>query len=328
MDCLTFLTRKPRKEPFSLYVVAGDEAFLRRRALEKLRQEILGDASEEFACSVFQGDGTDWSVARNEVSTLPFLSERRLVIVESADGFVKNHRAKLEKFVKEEPPKTGVLILDLKSWPSNTKLAKMIDKNATITCKAPSVPKLVDWCCQWALDHHDKQLVKNAAQWLVELVGQEMGLLDQEIAKLAVYVGDAKKISRQDVDRLVGNNRADKIFKIFNLIGQGQVAGALAFLDRALSLGDDPMALWGGMSWHLRRLAQAARLTQEGKSITGAVREVGLYDSTGAIQQMKHLGRRRLAKLYDWLVEFDLGVKGDSTLPPRTLLERLIIRLR
>jgi DNA polymerase-3 subunit delta len=42
---------------------------------------------------------------------------------------------------------------------------------------------------------------------------------------------------------------------------------------------------------------------------------------------MKHLGRRRLGKLYDWLMEVDLGLKGGSLLPPRTLLERLVVRL-
>ena len=42
---------------------------------------------------------------------------------------------------------------------------------------------------------------------------------------------------------------------------------------------------------------------------------------------LRHLGRRRLDRVYDWLLEADLGMKGDSQLPERTQLERLIIRL-
>jgi len=32
-------------------------------------------------------------------------------------------------------------------------------------------------------------------------------------------------------------------------------------------------------------------------------------------------------KLYDWLLEVDLGIKGSNTLDPGTQLERLIVRL-
>ena len=44
-------------------------------------------------------------------------------------------------------------------------------------------------------------------------------------------------------------------------------------------------------------------------------------------QQLKHLGRRRLDRLYDWLLETDLGLKGSSWLPPKTLMERLVVQL-
>jgi DNA polymerase-3 subunit delta len=46
-----------------------------------------------------------------------------------------------------------------------------------------------------------------------------------------------------------------------------------------------------------------------------------------AEQQLRHLGRRRLDHLYDWLLETDQGLKGGSQLSPRILLERLVVRL-
>jgi hypothetical protein len=42
---------------------------------------------------------------------------------------------------------------------------------------------------------------------------------------------------------------------------------------------------------------------------------------------MRWLGRRRLGRLYDWLLQTDLGLKGMSPLPPRTLFERLVVEL-
>src|SRR5205814_115297 len=83
------------------------------------------------------GDKTDWSTVRAELDTLPFLSPRRVVVVEAADPFVTRHRAQLEKYVGQ-PAANGVLILDVKAWPATTKLAKLVPDAQTIVCKAPA----------------------------------------------------------------------------------------------------------------------------------------------------------------------------------------------
>src|SRR5262249_10457486 len=157
--------------------------------------------------SVHAGDKASFTAITDELRTLPFLSPCRLVVVENADPFVTDNRAELERYVAEPSP-TGVLVLVVKTWMSTTKLAKLLDAQATITCKAPATHRLPEWCVRWASATHGKQLTAPAAQLLVELVGPEMGLLDQEMGKLAVYVGEAKRIDQQDVDRLVGHNRA------------------------------------------------------------------------------------------------------------------------
>ncbi len=46
-----------------------------------------------------------------------------------------------------------------------------------------------------------------------------------------------------------------------------------------------------------------------------------------AEKQLRHLGRDRAVKLYGWLSEADLDLKGSSALPPRLIIERLIVRL-
>src|SRR5262249_11216119 len=156
----------------------------------------------------------------------PFLSACRLVVVENADPFVSQFRTQLEKYVAA-PAATGVLVLDVKSWPANTRLAKLLSDEATIVCKAPAAHRLPVWCAQWAASCHGKQLSAEAAKLLVDLTGTDMGQLERELAKLAIYAGDAKRIEPADVDKLVGNSRAENLWKIFDAIGAGNAAGAL-----------------------------------------------------------------------------------------------------
>jgi DNA polymerase III subunit delta len=328
MDALAFLERASKSKPQPIYALSGDEAFLKRQVLAALQPLLLGDADPAFAWSSTPGDQAVWSAIRGELETLPFLSPRRVMVVEAADGFVTQFRTALEKYAAT-PSSCGVLVLEVKSWPSNTKLAKLVPEAATIVCKTPQSNVIAKWCALRAKNEYGKVLAAEAAVWLIELVGPDMGLLDQELAKLAVYAGDRPNIQREDVDQLVGRSREAETFKIFDAIGAGTSADALAILDRLLDQGDEPLAILGAFSWQLRRLAQIGRAVASGVSRSTALEAAGVipWQRAGVETLLQHLGRRRLAKLYDWLVDADFTMKSTGKLPDRLTLERLVVRL-
>jgi DNA polymerase-3 subunit delta len=334
MDSLTFLERAARTAVQPLYVLHGDEHFLKRQVLSALRKLVLGPEDDGFALSSYPGDKAVWAAVHDELETLPFLSARRLIVVEGADPFVTRERARLEKFaaaLAERPASTGVLVLEVQTWTATTRLAKLVPEPCTISCKTPSGHQLADWAVKWCAAGHRKQLPVAAARLLVDLVGPEMGLLDQELGKLATYVGSAQRIEPADVDKLVGSSRTETTWKLFDLIGEGKTGEAVSYLDRLLDQGDEPIRLLGAFSMQLRRLAQAWRLTTQGVSISEALERAGVpgypVARRAAEQQMRHLGRRRLDQLYDWLLQTDLGMKGSSALAPGVLLERLVVQL-
>lgn len=328
MEAFTFLESAGKSKPRPVYVLAGDEAFLKREVRATLEKLLIGDADPAFAVSAIPGERGEWPAIRSELDTLPFLSPRRVVVVESADAFVTKYRPALEKYVAE-PSQVGTLVLDVKSWPSNTKLAKLVPDYATINCKSPSEPKLVSWSRERARSAYGKSFDADAAGWLVQLAGTEMGVLDQELAKLAVYVGDTKAIMREDVDRLVGRSRNADTFAIFDAIAAGRSGDALAILERLIEQGEDPLALLGAFSWQLRQLGQVNRYLKSGLTPAAAIdrAEVKPFNRGRVDGLLRHLGRRRLDMLYDWLLEADLGMKGSSQLPPRLTLERLVVNL-
>jgi DNA polymerase-3 subunit delta len=331
MDSQSFLERISRAEPRPVYVLHGDEDFLKRQVLEALREHVLGPEGQAFGLSVYEGDKADFAVIRGDLETLPFLSPRRVVVIESADEFVSENRAALEKYVAQ-PAATGLLVLVVDSWPSTTKLARALEGPSTVVCKAFSEKRLPEWCIQRAAVAHGKQLAAAAAQMLVDLVGKDLGQLDQELAKLAVYVGDGSRIDSTAVDQLVGHSRAENMWKIFDAIGGGRTGDALALLDRLFGQGEDPMRILAGFSMRLRQLAQAYRLNQQGVPLSAALERAGIpsFGVKAGEQQLRHLGRRRGERLYDWLLETDLSLKGtgpQSQLPPRTVIERLVVQL-
>jgi DNA polymerase-3 subunit delta len=326
MDAFAFLAQD-LVAPEPVYVLAGPEAFLKRLALARLTAAVIGTAPVEFARSVYEPGAATFAEVRDELETLPFLSPRRLVIVTEADGFVSDHRESLEAYVRQ-PSRSGVLVLEVRSWKSNTRLARLVPAEATVTCETPAAQRLPAWCRQWSAAQHGKQLGATAANLLVELVGPELGVLDQELAKLSTYVGDRAEIQPRDVDTLVGHSRVETAWRMLDAVAAGQTRQALTTLAHLLDQGEEPIAILGAMSWQLRRLAQVARLSQQGVPLADAMSRAGLppFARQRTEQQLRHLGPQAF-RLYDWLLEADLALKSSGQLKPRAVLERLLIKL-
>lgn len=328
MDALAFVEAKKLGEPQPIYVLAGAERFLKLQAIQRIQQIALGEGAEDFARSTYSGDAVDLATVRDELSTLPFLSPRRLVIVQDADGFVTKYRDGLEDYFAASS-RSGVLVLDVKSWKANTRLAKALPDAGLIACSVPernTTPWVRSWLTRWAETHYGKKLEPAAVNLLLELAGHELGVLDQELAKLVASAGSAPIITAKDVDQLVGHSREENVWHIFDAIALGQKAKAMALLHHLLDHGQEPIGLLGALGWQLRRLAQAARLQQQGIPLGQAVQRVGLFKVEQANHLLRHLGSRALL-VYDWLLEADLRMKSSGDLPARTILERLVVRL-
>jgi DNA polymerase-3 subunit delta len=328
MDALKFIKRATKARPAPIYALVGDDDFLRRKALEKLTADLLGDADPAFALTSFEGNAAQWSTVKSELDTIPFLSPRRVVVIEQADTFVTEWRGQLEQFQGSEKS-SGTLILDLKSFPSNTKLAKAVGEDCTIQCKSPSANVLASWCKEAASEQHGKNLAPDAAQLMVELIGASMGLLNSELTKLATFVGNKNDIDRNDVLQMVGKTREAEMFKIFDSIGSGDSVRAMTILQELLQQGEEPLAILGAFSWQLRRLAAVSRGVRAGRNISEAMDRAGVqpFARAGVEQQLRRLGKAKMDRIYDWLLAADLGMKGSSPLKPEQVLEQLVVKL-
>jgi DNA polymerase-3 subunit delta len=147
--------------------------------------------------------------------------------------------------------------------------------------------------------------------------------------------GGDKKISPELVGRVVGSWRAKTAWEMLDAALDGNVAEAMLQLDRLLAAGEQPIGVLGQISASLRRFAAATRFVVQASTAGSRVNLRSVLEQAGirafvlqkAERQLRTLGRHRGTQLYRWLLQADLDLKGESTLPPRLILERLIIRL-
>jgi DNA polymerase III subunit delta len=325
MQAMEFVRTAESFEPKPVYALFGDEAFLRREALSGIARSALGPDYDELACTKFPGETASLADVFDEVRTLPFLAKARVVVVENADPFVTAHRRELEAFA-EKPSRSGHLILSVKSWPSNTKLAKLVEKvGLAIDCKSPSVRELPSWLISLAKVRSRVALDRNAADLLLELVGPEVGLLATEVEKLAVYVGERKQIVRDDVAAMVGAGQAQKIWSAIQAATTGDGERALHTLDLLFSANESPHEMLGAIRFSLLKTYQAGMLRRAKMDAREACKEAGIYPGAveATLKQHAHLGPERVEQLPSKLLQAELDLKGASQLPPRVILERL-----
>lgn len=334
VDALDFLARSHGQAVPALCVAFGDEDFLKRLVVAEIRKQVLG-ADGEFSFTRFDGRTAKPREVFDELSTLALFGGRRLVAVSDADDFVSDNRPLLEDFAARPKP-GGVLLLEVKSWPKTTRLYKALAAGGLqVECKTPPPAALLKWVAAWARQRHQARLEQDASELLVEMAGTELGLLDQELAKLAVSAGPDGAITPDMVADLVGGWRARTVWDMLDAALAGNAARALGQLDRLLLSGEQPVGLLAQMAGSLRRFAAATRLIERaeaagrrlslGQALEGA--GVNKFFVGRAEPQLRQLNRQRAGKLYRWLLEADLDLKGQSALSPRVILERLIVRM-
>ena len=159
--------------------------------LAELRKEILTGDDGEFCYRSYIGEEIeDPRAVFDELGTVAlFGGGRRLVVLNDADPFVTDNRATLEDYVANPKP-TGVLVLEVKTWPASTKLYKAVAASGlSVDCSTPTEAKIKRWMLAWAKEQHQATFEPDAAERLLEIIGPQMGRLDQEIAKLALLAG-------------------------------------------------------------------------------------------------------------------------------------------
>ncbi len=338
VDAIDYLSKPKQHPPQPVCVLFGDEAFFKRQIVLELREQVLGGADAEFSLSTFAGPAATLTAVLDELSTVAlFGGGRRLVVVDKADDFVTRYRAELEDYVKR-PRATGVLVLDVQSWAASTRLYKAVaETGLQVECKFPTPARLLKWLGSYSQSHYQARLEPAAAEALVETVEPELGLFDQELAKLSALAGADGTITLAMVQSAVGGWRTRTTWEMLDAAAGGNAAQALVELDHLLSGGEVPISILAQISSTLRRFAAAARVIMQAESagrrvsLRQALEEAGFkaFTLSKAEGQLRQIGRQRAGQLYHWLLEADLALKGASSSPARSrfVLEQLLVRL-
>lgn len=315
----------------------GPDEYFRREVIEHTIELLKLDP-----LSVTRFDGTEavWVDVHDELSTQSLfdLGGPKAAYVRKADDFLSKNREAIEKWI-ERGPSGAILFLDLQSLPSTQKVHRLGLKNGWIIGdKEPSPAQLQKFIAFWGTKRHSIKLSADQINLIIDRIGFVGGLIDCELAKLALFRTATGEVSDARVDELVGGWRTQTVWQLTDLVADGEIGKALEELDKLIMAGQSPTGIAAQMSWSLRRFGVAAYAIEQAERIApnrpdlsrgltmGGFRS---YELEKATKRLTRIGRVRAKKLLSWLKELEIELKGSHSQDDRSriALEEFMLRL-
>ena len=279
--------------PYPIYGVWGD-AYLCNRVIQSVLDLSLDAEARDFNLDVLDGESAPIGDVLAASGNLPFLSERRAVVVKRAEkleglareegGAAKKKKTAISPAKRlgdglENLPTSTVLILarspetpEPGDKPGERCLSAALDKiieaqGLLINCVVP--PKNSGLAVQIVESEAAEKniaLARGAAAHLVERCGTDVAALLSELEKCALYAGDGE-VSAPIIDAMTRRALHDTVFDLTDSIGARQGTKALSSLRELLGAGEPPELVMALIVRHLRQLMQARALLDAGLSL-------------------------------------------------------------
>ena len=311
-----------------IYVIAGKEDSLVSSRCEQLLDSLIEPSQRATGFFNADPDSTSATEILDELRTAPFLTDTRVVAVKQAEDFITKNRELLETYF-DNPCPTGRLVLTVKTWKSNTKLAKKLQNTGElITVNEPKRYELPGQLASYANDAYSKRLSRSAAELLIEITGEELTKLYSEIDKLALFADKDKTITEKHIESLIGHNRMFNAFSVIDSIIAGNAPEAIERLRGMFA--EDKSAEYtivGAFAFHFRRMFSARVLLDKGDSFGQIIKKLNVWSNKDKFfDQIKRISLKQTGKYLQQLAETDYAIKTGRTQVP-VAMEQMVLSL-
>lgn len=239
-----------------LYLLYGEEGYLRRNYMKSLKKGIIGD--DDMNYTYYEGKDITISAVRDMGDTMPFFAERRLIVIENS-GWCKSGGDALADYIDAIPSYLYIVLVE-PEVDKRTKLFKKIKNDGTaVEMVAYTGDKQKLWVAS-LLKKNDKKMTERDIEHLISLTGDDMVNIQSEVDKLVNYVGERQVITARDADDIVTRQIGDHIFKMVDAMGQRNQRLALSYYYDLLSRREAPFKILALVARQFNLLLQTKEL--------------------------------------------------------------------
>lgn len=320
-----------------LYFLYGVETYLIEQTCQLLRQALITEENQSWNLVILDLEEVPVQDLVQEAETPSFFGDRRLIIGKNANFLttskgrdaVSHDVERLQQYL-EQPLTDNVVVLTVASEKvdKRKKIVKLLEKQAKTVKFDPLTGKQL---AEWLLERSKElgfRMEKQALIRLLELVGPDLNLLDQECRKLVVYAGKGGTVTAEMVEMLVPRTLEQDVFKLTENIAQRNLAKAFQIWEDLLFQKEEPIRILALLIRQFRLLLQVKSLAERGLGEKEIASELGVhpYPVKLAMRQINSFSESHLRQLLLLAIETDQAIKAGKV--DKTLgVERLLFRV-
>jgi DNA polymerase III subunit delta len=330
------------------YILHGDDEFSRAEQVTKFRAQMGDPQFADLNTAQFDGRKVTLGELQHACDAVPFLSDKRLVIVEGmlarfdprhnkgddAEAGETEANPTLAKDLKEYltrlPETTRLVFVESKTLAKNNPILKQAEsdkKNAHIKDFEELKPRALPKWIQDRVKEKGGTIEPGAVEELGAHVGTDLRLIDNEIDKLLTY-RNGETIRAEDVRALVASARESDVFALVDALGRRETGNALKLLHAQLDHNAAPVYLLSMIARQFRLLLQMKDLAARGKALATAREQLKLHPFVAekTWNQALNFTLPQLEAIYQKLLDTDVAVKTGRS-EPVVALDVLIVEL-
>ena len=317
----------------SLYVIGGEEAYLKQHYLAALDKEVVDETFRDFNYTVFEGASLTAEDLRDTVDSFPMMAERRMIVVKDLDIFKPTAALKDElPAILSDLPEFVCLVFyydtrELKP-DKRTKLYASIAKTGCIANFSQlERHDLIPWVKRH-VRAAGKQIDNDTCDYLLFICGTSMTNLLSEIEKACAHSA-TDSVKKSDIDAVCTKVLDAVTFDLTDAITAQRFDRALGLVQELIAQKNEPIVLLAAVARHMQRL-YAARLALEAHSSETQLMELlgskSPYYARKMQQSAAQLSVKWLRRAVLLCGESDVAMKSAGS-DRQKVLELLLLQL-
>ena len=247
------------------------EPFLAEQAAGRVVEACVDPSVKDLAYTAYYADETRPSEIVLEAQTVPFLAERRVVLVRGAERFNTDPGAGPLLRYLEAPCTMTVLMLIASHVDKRTKFYGACEKTGLIVeCPALSEHSAEQWVRE-AATARGRSMDLAACRELVRRTGVHLNDVNNALTIVMNYVGEAGVIREADVVAACADVAEEEVWALTDAIASSNTGRALTALWRLLDMGRHEDEIIGTINWLLKSAYAVARSGSETPAISAYV---------------------------------------------------------
>lgn len=291
-----------------IYFLYGEEDYLKKQYKEKLTKAMIPEG-DTMNYAYYEGKGINVREVIDLAETMPFLGERRLIVIENS-GFFKNACPELAEYIKQLPETTYFIFVE-SEVDKRGKLYKAVkEKGRIVELPRQDENTLIRWILG-NVKRENKKITEKAIRHFLTKCGTDMENLQKEMEKLFCYTLNKDHIDIEDIDEICTTQITNQIFEMVNKVAGKKQKEALDLYYDLLALKEPPMRILFLLTRQFRLLLEVKEMDRAGYGRKEIAAKAGLHPFVvGKYQaQCKDFSAESLRRILEESADIEESVK-------------------